>query len=145
MPGSETKNFITAQQAAWLFVFIGSPWLPNPLEVLRHDPGGCSGEWACFTDGESGALSFILDSKQTCSLLWRETPSLFSLVVYYINIFDKLIQNKSCQCLSSEEVQKWEKLVENCFPKTLSSIWCFLWKGEKWPTGFFFLNQGPKN
>lgn len=123
-----------------LFVLICSLWLPNPLGAMWCDPGGC-----CTQEGVAAQLrnpklrkpfSFILDSKQMRSLLQRETFSLFFQVIYYINIIDKLVQNKRCQCLCSE-VHKRERFMENCLSKTLGDIWYLPWKRANWTRGIF--------
>ena len=40
------------------------------------------------------------DSKQVCSLFWRETPSLSSKAIRYANIPEKTVWNKGRWCLS---------------------------------------------
>lgn len=41
----------------------------------------------------------LLDSKQTCSLPWRETLSMSSKTICYIHILEMIVRNKSHQCL----------------------------------------------
>lgn len=51
-------------------------------------------------------IFIILDNKQTCSFLQRETLSLSSKVFHYTNILEKIVRNKSSQCLYKQDMQK---------------------------------------
>lgn len=51
----------------------------------------------------------ILERKQSFPHPYRKVLSLTSSAVYCTNILEKLIQNKSCRCLCSKDVQKYER------------------------------------
>lgn len=73
-------------------------------------------QWVVLQKGNpeiSESETFI---KGTCLLLWRETLSVSSKPVCYANILEKIIQNKGSHCLLSQDMQKQEKLMENCIP-----------------------------
>ena len=74
------------------------------------------------------AVIFIItDSKQTCFLPWREIvyldlPSSAKQFALQIRIFEEMVWNKSHQHLSSQEVQKRERSLENYFPTDIAPV-----------------------
>ena len=110
---------LKVQQIAWSFVFIGSAWLQNPLRVMWHDPDGLLHSWEILSQ-----KTFIFYIGQQTNLLPSlERDTLFSQVVYYINILDNLVQNKRCQLLCSKDVQKYKGDMENCLPAITHLLW----------------------
>lgn len=76
---------------------------------------GCKQTCPFFVPEEE--LLFIkLISTQTCHLLWRETLPVSSKADCYINIFERQTRTKPCHCLCSQDMQKYERPMENCLP-----------------------------
>nr|KAF6444243.1 hypothetical protein HJG59_008548 [Molossus molossus] len=123
-------------------LFLWTPLTSKSFRGWWHDLVDTVCRVVCFRAEESSP--FILDSKGTYSLLWRETFSLFSQVVDYVNTLEELDQKKRCQCLCSD-VQKWERPMENGLPQN-TNIYASLEKNKLIYRVFFPpFNQGSRN
>lgn len=66
---------------------------------------------------EGDIIFIILDSWQICLLLGRASLSLCSKAVYYTNILEKMVQNKTAVSATSQYIQKCESTTKNCIPE----------------------------
>ena len=58
---------------------------------------------------EEGIIFIIPKSKQLCPFHWRKILSPSSKVICYINILEKIVQNKNSQCFWWEDVHTSKK------------------------------------
>lgn len=86
-------------------------------ELRKHQTLKEHCQQICPTFAAEGDIIFlILDSKQICPLPQRETLSLSSKAICRTNTLEKIVQNRNCQWIHSEEMQKCKRSVGNCLP-----------------------------
>lgn len=88
---------------------------PRRLDFRKHQTfkGNCQQICPNFAP-ERDIIIIILDGKQICPLPQRETLSLSFQAVCHTNIPKKIFQNRSCQHICSEDVQKSKRSEGNC-------------------------------
>ena len=122
------------------FAFLPTSWalIPKGWHKEQRWCLHCQQRWAAFSEDNSelrkpllfapgrGTTSILQGCKQTWSLLWGETLSLSSKVVWCINVLEKIIWDKRARCPCSQDEQERERFMGSYFPamKTLT-IYCW--------------------
>ena len=126
---------LMARQATWLLCLLLVLLPPSPMGACRATRWMCH-NWGTPSIGNPNLLSkpawhlacretSLLYWIVTCPPLWRETLPLSSKAVHYhyINILEKIVQNKDSQCFCLQDIlQKHHKPLENCIP-TMFFLW----------------------
>lgn len=128
VPSSPTEHPRYTQHMQGVCIRAAQPQLRTPdsfyYGLITSKPDGhlAWGETQCFYNEQQNNLPSTLDG---ATLSWS------SKAVCYTNILEKIIWNKGHQHLSSQEVQKLERPMENYFPTDTAPV--SSWRsGQQW-------------